>query len=210
MDDETQVRPGGKDHSGNADGIGSEQHSPLQGRAAFIQNWNWELVVGLNRGACERGKAQHGYNSETHGKVQGRWEKRQKEELTLGQLLDFLLQCHRSAPFLFFNGNTFGEIARRVVDAVFIEFPIGRRREAASVSAHYVAGVLDRDALVSGLNSLAKLSQFKAGDRIKTLRGSAQGVVVRIMKDGRIVWKPNRSTAELIALPESLVKEERI
>jgi hypothetical protein len=47
----------------------------------------------------------------------------------LGQTLDFLLECHRSAPFLFFNGNTFGEIARRIIDAIFVEFPLGRRRE---------------------------------------------------------------------------------
>src|SRR6266849_4277405 len=33
----------------------------------------------------------------------------------------------------FLNGNTFGEIARRVIDAIFIEFPLGRRREAASL-----------------------------------------------------------------------------
>jgi hypothetical protein len=50
--------------------------------------------------------------------------------MTLGEALELLFQCHRGAPFLCFNGNTFGEIARRIVDAVFIEFPLARRREA--------------------------------------------------------------------------------
>ena len=82
-------------------------------------------------------------------------------ELTLGDTLDFLLECHRSAPFLFFNANTFGEIARRIVDAIFIEFPLARRREASSLAAHYVAGVLDRESMEDGLRDLAELADFK-------------------------------------------------
>jgi CRISPR-associated Cas5-like protein len=34
-------------------------------RAQFLKNRSWELVVGLNRGACARGGAQHGQNSES-------------------------------------------------------------------------------------------------------------------------------------------------
>lgn len=106
--------------------------------------------------------------------------------MTLGEALDFLFQCHQGAPFLFFNGNTFGEIARRIVDAVFIEFPLARRREAASLAAHYVAGVLDRESMESGLITLAELAEFQPGDRVKTLRGSTRGVVVRLLPDGRV------------------------
>jgi hypothetical protein len=120
--------------------------------------------------------------------------------------LDFLFQCHRDAPFLFFNGNTFGEIARRIVDAVFVEFPLGRRREAASLAAHYVAGVLDRESLESGLIALGQLAKFQSGDRVKTLRGSMSGTILRVLEDGRVVWRAD-SGAELTALPESLIKE---
>src|SRR5580693_6612548 len=124
MGDEAEIRSGGKDHAGDAHGERAGEQSPLQGRAAFIQNWDWQLVTGLNRGSCDRGKAQHGHNSETHDRVSQRWENWRLRELTLGEALDFLLECHRSAPFLFFNGNTFGEIARRILDAIFIEFPL--------------------------------------------------------------------------------------
>ena len=126
--------------------------------------------------------------------------------MTLGDTLDFLLECHRSAPFLFFNGNTFGEIARRIVDAIFIEFPLARRREASSLAAHYVAGVLDRESMEAGLRSLAALADFKPGDRVKTLRGSTQGVIVSVLSDGRVAWRPDGSQSELIALPESLLR----
>src|SRR5438477_5362103 len=191
MSDETEIRPGGEDHAGDAHGECSGEQSPLQGRAAFIKNWEWQLVTGLNRGSCDRGKALHGPNSETHERVRQRWEERRPHELTLGQTLDFLLECHRSAPFLFFNGNTFGEISRRIVDAVFVEFPLGRRREASSLTAHYVAGVLDRESMEQGLRALAEIADFKAGDRVKTLRGSTRGVILRVLADGRVEWRPN-------------------
>jgi hypothetical protein len=120
--------------------------------------------------------------------------------------LDFLFQCHRAAPFLFFNGNTFGEIARRIVDAVFAEFPLARRREAASLAAHYVAGVLDRNSMESGLIILAELACFRPGDRVKTLRGSTSGTVLQVLPDGRILWQSD-SGPELMSLPESLLRE---
>jgi hypothetical protein len=207
MSDETEIRRGGEADAGDADGERRGQQSPLQGRAAFIKNWNWQLVAGLNRGACERGKAQFGNSSEAHDRVQDRWEDTRLRTLTLGETLEFLFQCHRAAPFLFFNGNTFGEIARRIIDAVYIEFPLGRRREAASLAAHYVAGVLDYQSMESGLTALAELAEFQPGDRVKTLRGSMHGTIIRVLEDGRVVWRAETGT-ELTALPESLIREQ--
>ncbi len=128
--------------------------------------------------------------------------------MSLGEALDFLLHCHRSAPFVFFNGNTFGEIARRIIDAIFVEFPLERRRQAASLAAHYVAGVLDRHSMEQGLTELAELADLKPGDRVRTLKGSARGIIVRLLKDGRVVWRPDGAESELIALPESLLREK--
>src|SRR5712692_7520179 len=84
MPDETEIRPGGEDHAGDAHGERAGQPSPLQGRAAFIKNWDWQLVASLNRGSCNRGKALHGNNSETHERVRQRWDERRPRELTLG------------------------------------------------------------------------------------------------------------------------------
>ncbi len=98
--------------------------------------------------------------------------------------------------------------ARGIIDAVFIEFPLGRRREAASLAAHYVAGVLDYQSMASGLTALAELADFHPGDRVKTLRGSTHGIIVRLLEDGRVVWRADTG-AELTALPESLIRERR-
>ncbi|HWC61560.1 MAG TPA: hypothetical protein VHC44_17850 [Verrucomicrobiae bacterium] len=209
MPDEAANRSAEKADSGDAQGERDAEHSPLQTRAAFIQDWDWQSIISLNCAACERGRAQHGINKETHEKVRSEWEETRTKALTLLEILDFFLPCHRSAPFLFFNGNTFAEFARRLVDILFADLSRGRRREADSLAAHYVAGVLDRESMISGINALIEAANFKPGDRVKTLKGSLRGVVRRVLPDGRITWRPDGNDTELIALPESLLHRKK-
>lgn len=125
--------------------------------------------------------------------------------MTLGEVFDLLRSCHRRAPFLFFNGNTFAELGRTLASAVFADLPTLRRKEAASAVAHYITGVLDREAMAGVMRDLAKTAQFAVGDRVKTLRGSLRGVITRVLDDGRVAVRPDGSTSELLSLPESLL-----
>src|SRR5439155_25458894 len=127
----------------------------------------------------------------------------------LTETLDRLRRFHREAPFLFFNGNTFSTIGRELSLALFSDLAPGRKREAASAIAHYIAGVLDREAMVEIVESLCQSAEFQAGDRVKTLRGSTSGVILRVLPDGRVLWQPNGSQSELIALPESLLRNNQ-
>jgi hypothetical protein len=94
------------------------------------------------------------------------------------------------------------------MDALLAEFPLSRRREAASLAAHYVAGVLDWDSLCTGLESLTETPDFKPGDRVQTLRGSTRGTIIRLLEDGRVVWRPDGSESELLSSPENLLGEK--
>jgi hypothetical protein len=73
-----------------------------------------------------------------------------------------------------------------------------------SAVAHYIAGVLDRESMAEIVESLSEATDLKPGDHVKTLWGSARGVIVRVLPDGRVVWRADGSQAELTALPESL------
>jgi hypothetical protein len=75
-----------------------------------------------------------------------------------------------------------------------------------SAVAHYIAGVLARESMVEIVESLWQSADLKAGDRVKTLRGSTRGVIVRVQPDGRVAWRPDGSQTELAALPESLLR----
>ena len=129
--------------------------------------------------------------------------------MTLVESLDQLRTFHRRAPFLFFNGNTFATIGRELSFALFNDLSAGRRREVASAIAHYIAGVLDRDVMVEIVESFCESAAFNPGDRVKSLRGSLHGVVVGLLDDGHIVWKPDGTDSELMAQPESLLRETR-
>ena len=80
-----------------------------------------------------------------------------------------------------------------------------RRRELASAVAHYIVGVLDRDSMISAVDSLWQSASLSVGDLVQTMCGTTRGVVTLILEDGRIAWRPEGSTLELIALPESLL-----
>jgi hypothetical protein len=207
MDDEAAIgSAGATDRPGHSGGSSGKQ-SPLQARAKFLKNRSWELVTSLNQGACARGGAKHGQNSESNKTVAADWESRRRQILSLDETIEFLQQCHRRAPFLFFNGNTFADIGRALVDLVFAELPTGRRREVMSAVAHYIAGVLDKETMAEVVDSLSEVADWKPGDRVKTLRGTTRGIILRIMEDGRVLWRPGGTESELLALPESLLRE---
>jgi hypothetical protein len=84
---------------------------------------------------------------------------------------------------------------------------MARKREVGSATAHYIAGVLDRQVMVQVVESLCASADLVPGTRVKTLRGSTQGVVLRVLEDGRLVWRTEGGT-ELTALPETLTRAE--
>ena len=208
MSDETANRFAGTSDGGGHSGRSRSEPAPLQSRAKFLQNWDWSSVTQINGGLCERSRAQRGVNSETHATVAEEWEKRRASELSLLEAFQFLQSCHRRAPFLFFNGNTFAEIGRALTTALFQELSFHRRKEVSSAAAHFITGVLDQGSMVEIIESLCESAEFKPGDRVKTVRGSISGVILKILGDGRIVWRPDGTKSELTALPESLLRDQ--
>src|ERR1700733_2472353 len=180
MNDETAIGPVGAADSGGHSQRSRSKPTPLQSRAKFLQNWDWSSVTQINGGLCERSRAQRGVNSETHAAVAEEWEKRRAAELTLLETFQFLQSCHRRAPFLFFNGNTFAEIGRALATALFHELPFHRRKEVSSAAAHFITGVLDLKSMMRMVESLCESAEFNPGDRVKTLRGSLNGVILKI------------------------------
>ncbi len=207
MNDEAEIGSAGAPDSGGHSARSRGESAPLQSRAKFLQNWNWASVAQINSGLCARGGAQRGINPEAHAAVAEEWEKRRASTLTLLETFQFLKSCHRRAPFLFFNGNTFAEIGRALGNALFSDLPLHRRKEASSAAAHFITGVLDEDVMVAAIKELWEAASFAPGDRVKTLRGSTPGVIVRLQEDGRVVWRADGTESELLALPESLLRE---
>lgn len=99
-------------------------------------------------------------------------------------------------------------MGRELTLAVLSDLPPSRKKEASSAVAHYIAGVLDREAMVAIVSALLEKGTFAVGERVKTLRGSLRGVITRVLEDGRVAVRPDGGTSELISLPESLLPDD--
>jgi len=204
-----EITPGSRESSptrGRAEAGGSEQ-SPLQCRARFLENWDWQAITNLNRRLCEGQRAQHGPNPESHAASQKEWEGLQKEALTFLEVIGHLQKFHRQAPFLFFNGNTFAELGRGLSYALFADVTAVRKKQLASLVAHFIAGVpeVDEVALRTGLQELTRLENFQVGDKVTTLQKTLSGIVTKINQDGGIVRKCDQTGAVMTDPPQSLL-----
>lgn len=52
-----------------------------------------------------------------------------------------------------------------------------------------------------------RMQSLAPGDRVRTLKGSLRGAIVKILDDGRVKWRTESGT-ELIALPEALTLDD--
>jgi hypothetical protein len=59
------------------------------------------------------------------------------------------------------------------------------------------------------VESLCETASFQPSDRVMTLRGSTRGTILRLLDDGRVVWRPDGSLTELTTLPESLARAQK-
>ena len=91
---------------------------------------------------------------------------------------------------------------------MFAELSASRLREVTSAVAHYIAGVLDRGAMLQIVEDLCRTAALVPGTRVKSLRGSMRGVITRVLDDGRVAVRPDGSASEMISLPENLLAEE--
>ncbi len=88
---------------------------------------------------CQAKKALHKPTSDGHDRTRQLWEERCLKPMRLDEAVELCRQCHRLAPFCFYNGNTFAGIIRDVVRG--LELPAEKAFVIRSLAGHIVAGV---------------------------------------------------------------------
>jgi len=123
----------------------------------WLASFDWKIVTEINRGLCSRKNALHKPTSDGHEPAKILWEKNQFAELSLTDALQVCLQCHRLAPFCFYNGNTFAAIARDLIEE--LQLAANTSFILRSIAGHIVAGTatdIERKQLDSMLAALEK------------------------------------------------------
>jgi len=125
----------------------------------WLVSFDWEIVTEINRGLCKQKNALHKPTSDGHQPTKILWEKNQSVELSLTDAFQVCLQCHRLAPFCFYNGNTFAAIARDFIAELSPGLAADKTHILRSIAGHIVAGTatdIERKQLDSMLAALEK------------------------------------------------------
>jgi hypothetical protein len=118
----------------------------------WLKDWPWQTVIAINAGLCKEKNALHKPTSVGYAPAQKLWESAGKRELTLRETLDVCRECHKLAPFCFYNGNTFAAIGRTIIQPLLqILSPI-KAHGFRSVVGHYIAGTAGADELRKALD----------------------------------------------------------
>ena len=72
-----------------------------------------------------------------------RCESAQFQVMILDEMVDFCRSCHRLAPFIHYNGDTFAAITSASINSS--GFPVDRAAVARSLAGHIVAGVASEE-----------------------------------------------------------------
>jgi len=125
----------------------------------WLEVVSWETVVSINAALCEARKALHKPTSDGYAPTKELWEKYRPKEFSLTELLQLCFQCHRLAPFCFYNGNTFVTIVKTLLDEELRRFPQAKAQIVRNIAGHIVAGTatdIERKQLDSMLAALDK------------------------------------------------------
>ena len=120
----------------------------------WLRDWPWETVVVINAGLCKEKKALHKPTSDGYKPAQKLWESSRARALTLRETLDICRQCHKLAPFCFYNGNTFVAIGRTLIQDLLRKMSPVEAQAFRSVVGHYIAGTAGADELSRALDEL--------------------------------------------------------
>ncbi len=124
-------------------------------RRPWLKNRPWDVIVFLNEDLCRKGNAQHGKTSDGYEKTKVFWEAEFAKEMDIRDAIDVCLKCHRSAPFLNFNGNTFAAVARQFCQSAVEELDRAQQKAFISTVGHYVAGITSASELENALRSVS-------------------------------------------------------
>jgi hypothetical protein len=120
----------------------------------WLKDWPWEIVVTINVNCVRKRKLCTNLFPTVTNPPKNFGKNRAAVNLLCGKLSHLCRQCHKLAPFCFYNGNTFAAIGRTLIQDLLRKMPPVKAHSFRSVVGHYIAGTIGEDELSKTLESL--------------------------------------------------------
>jgi hypothetical protein len=108
----------------------------------FLAGTPWSAVEDLNSFVCQKGGYQFGHTSDGYEPARELWSNSYAVEMTVMEAAELCRKCHRLAPFLFLNGNTFANVAKVALESALRALPATEVAIYRTAIGHYVAGTI--------------------------------------------------------------------
>ena len=128
---------------------------------AWLADFTWEVVTAQNAVLCAAKNALHKPTSDGHAETKALWDLRHPQVMRLDEAVDLCRQCHRKAPFCFYNGNTFASIIALVIKK--LSLPAEEAYIIRSLAGHIVAGVATDEEARAFREFCERMDQSHAG-----------------------------------------------
>jgi hypothetical protein len=115
----------------------------------YLASTSWVEIEKINAVLSKAGGYEPGRREEGYEPARALWEKKYNQPLTFLQVADLCLECHRLAPFLYLNGNTFASCARVALAPAFERLDYKKQTFSRAALGHYIAGAIDRSELIA-------------------------------------------------------------
>jgi hypothetical protein len=115
----------------------------------YFASTSWADVERINATLCKAGGFESGPRAEGYEPAHALWEKTHGQTLTFLQAADLCRECHRLAPFLYLNGNTFASCARVALLPAMERLDSKQQTFSRAALGHYIAGTIDRSELIA-------------------------------------------------------------
>jgi hypothetical protein len=104
----------------------------------------WESLVDINKALCRAQEVEFTTNAKGLGIAKQCWEAAGKKSMTLAAVLEICRKCHDASPFIFNNGNTFGSVAKALIQDWLNSLPPLEAEIVRATVSHYVVGLVGK------------------------------------------------------------------
>jgi len=98
----------------------------------------------INKALCHAQEVEFTTNAKGLSIAKQCWELAVRKSMTLAEVLEICRKCYDASPFVFNNGNTFGSVAKTLIQDWLNSLPPLEAEIVRATVSHYVVGLVGK------------------------------------------------------------------